>query len=394
MDSEKEQDTFHLSQEQIRTFCHDGVLVVDNVLTPSQVDTAQRGLSETLARNGVDTDHLDTTGGALQNLSSTNGSGGVLDLFYEDWKMKVATNDRLFSITTQLWESAFFHCGESRSKGDLLDEENNQFKWHPYGAFNCQRGYAYVDRIGFRLPTGLAQKLGAELESAAAGTKTKKKKVTPIQRSLTPHLDCCPENLYKEDANNQNSDNPTSKWRPIQCFVSLTDNLEPNTGGFEAAKGFHRGFDAWAASREPTKITRKSSRGGQPETVNFQAPCVGEYTHMRPKEDRDVMDRIEHIPVRAGSAVFWDNRIPHANAYRHDGNIPRSVVYCSFLPDVPINKKYAAEQLENWKQGRRPTDQWINPDENGDQIEPTDNLQEKFDALSPLGRQLLAIDPW
>jgi hypothetical protein len=389
MDSEKDQDPFRLSEEQIRTFCHDGVLVVDHVLTPSQVDAAQQGLSETLARHGVDTDHLNTTGCALQNLSSTNGSGGVLDLFYEDWKMKVATNPRLFSITTQLWESAYCHSGETK---DDIQNGDNQFKWHPYGVFDCHKGFAYIDRIGFRLPTGLAQQLGAELENDGDGTQKKKKKVTPIQRSLTPHLDCCPENLYKEDANSNN--NPKSKWRPIQCFVSLTDNLEANTGGFEAAKGFHRCFDAWAAGREPTNITRKSSSGGQPETVSFPAPCVGEYTHMRPKEDRDVFDRIEHIPVRAGSAVFWDNRIPHANAYRHDGNIPRCAVYCSFLPDLPINRKYATDQLENWKEGRRPTDQWINPDGNDDQSEPTDNLQEKFDALTPLGRQLLAIDPW
>lgn len=391
MISEKDQDTFRLSQEQIHTFCHDGVLVVDSVLTPSQVEAAQRGLSETLARYGVDLDHLDTTGGALQNLSSTNGSGGVLDLFYEDWKMEVATNPRLWNITTKLWESAYNHCGEK--KGDLQDEDNKKSKWHPYGAFNCQHGYAYIDRIGFRLPTGLSQQLGAELENAAAGTRSKKKKVVPIQRSLTPHLDCCPENLYKEDADNSNN-LKKSKWRPIQCFVSLTDNLEASTGGFEAAKGFHRDFDAWAASREPTKITRKFGSGGQPETVSFSAPCVGEYTHMRPKEDKGVMDRVEHIPVRAGSAVFWDNRIPHANAYRHDGSIPRSVVYCSFLPDLPINRQYATQQLENWKQGQRPTDQWINPDDNDRQSEPTDDLQEKFDALTPLGRHLLAIDPW
>jgi hypothetical protein len=386
MNRGKEQDTFRLSPEQIRTFCHDGVLVVENVLTPSQLDAARKGLSETLARDGVDTEDLDNTGCALQKLSSTNGSGGVLDLFYDDWKMNVATNPRLFSITTQLWESAYFHCGEA--KDDLRDDDdNNQFKWHPYGAFNCQHGYAYIDRIGFRLPTELAQKLGAELEKEATGTSKKKKKIPAIQRSLTPHLDCCPENLFKEGVK-------SSKWRPIQCFVSLTDNLQGNTGGFEAAKGFHRCFDDWAASREPTTFLRKSS--GQPETVSFPAPCVGEYTHMRPKEDRDVMDRIEHIKVRAGSAVFWDNRIPHANAYRHDGNMPRCVVYCSFLPDVAINLKYATDQLENWKQGRLPTDQWINQDNNNDDDkgEPMDNLQGKFDTLTPLGRQLLALDSW
>jgi hypothetical protein len=35
---------------------------------------------------------------------------------------------------------------------------------------------------------------------------------------------------------------------------------------------------------------------------------VGEYTHLDPTLDRDIMGRITHIPVRAGSVVFWDNR--------------------------------------------------------------------------------------
>jgi hypothetical protein len=52
--------------------------------------------------------------------------------------------------------------------------------------------------------------------------------------------------------------------------------------------------------------------------------------------------------------------IPHANSYQHDGNIPRAVVYCSFLPDVPINRIYVKNQLDHWKAGWYPSgDQWI-----------------------------------
>ena len=58
---------------------------------------------------------------------------------------------------------------------------------------------------------------------------------------------------------------------------------------------------------------------------------MGEYTHIRPKEDVDIMKRIKHIPVKAGSAVFWDNRIPHANAYMNNSDHSRIVVYCSFF---------------------------------------------------------------
>jgi hypothetical protein len=127
MDSTNEHDTFRLSQEQIRSrWCSRAGPCIDAVTTRCR---PSRTLSETLAQHGVDTDHLHNTGGALHNLSSTNGSGRVLELFYDDWKMKVATNPRMFIMTTQLWESAYCHCGET--KEDLRDEDNNQFKWHP-----------------------------------------------------------------------------------------------------------------------------------------------------------------------------------------------------------------------------------------------------------------------
>jgi hypothetical protein len=54
-------------------------------------------------------------------------------------------------------------------------------------------------------------------------------------------------------------------------------------------------------------------------------------------------------------------RIPHANAYRHDGTEPRAVVYCSFLPDIPLNRTFVRKQLWNWRHGINPRDQWIRP---------------------------------
>ena len=389
-----------LNEEQIQAFLKDGVLVVDNILNPEQIQKALQGLSETLARNAnVDTTNLSTTGHAIQMLSSTNGSGGVLDLFYEDWKCEIATNPILFGATTQLWEATYCHCGETRE--DLL-QKDEVFRWHPFGPFDCHKGFCYIDRIGYRLPTELATQLGAELYANDTTTKKKKKKSLAIQRSLTPHLDCCPDRFFASDK---------SKWRPIQCFVSLSDTLEPNQGGFECVPGFHRNFHSWAETRPPTKqvIKHKQQIRGKrvvtEEEISFPAPCLGEYTHIRPVEDCDVMERVRHIPVKAGSAVFFDNRIPHANAYRHDGDSPRSVVYCSFLPDVPINVPYVSHQLSKWKRGEPPNDQWIG-DGTAPTIETTTNTEDgdvqqegHHDALNrtwltPLARKLMGVDPW
>jgi hypothetical protein len=113
-----------LTAEQLQTFLQDGVLVVENVLTKEELANAVSGLQETLATHQVDTENLSGTGHNLGHLSSTNGSGGVLDLFYDDWKIKVATNAKLFAITTELWEAAFCHHNEPKNQ-DLLGEEQH-----------------------------------------------------------------------------------------------------------------------------------------------------------------------------------------------------------------------------------------------------------------------------
>ena len=135
---------------------------------------------------------------------------------------------------------------------------------------------------------------------------------------------------------------------------------------------------------------------------------------MRPVQDANVMARVQHVPgVRAGSVVFWDNRLPHANAYRHDGTEPRVVVYCSLLPPIALNRAYAQRQLERWKQGLNPTDQWTGSDNkdsaNNNKQQPSNNettnnetsasksarkVQEPLARLPKLARQLLAAEEW
>jgi hypothetical protein len=182
-----------------------------------------------------------------------------------------------------------------------------------------------------------------------------------------------------------------------------------------ACPGLHAEFDDWVQRRLPSaaappktssnnKINNKNGRGaGQGmsggddtnscdkahsmaavATVAAEPPCVGHFTPIRPKEDKDILDRFEHIPCRAGDLVLWDYRIPHANSYRNDTQTAREVVYVGFLPDVPINRAYARIQLERMRAGKVPDDQWH---EHGDR-------QECSYSFSELGRKLMGIDPW
>jgi hypothetical protein len=230
----------------------------------------------------------------------------------------------------------------------------------------------YIDRIGFRIPTKVAENIGEQLLSSSHShdinenakemhdasskitTKKNKKKSRPIQRCLTPHFDCCPETYHK-------SISEGGKWRPIQCFVSLTDNIYPNTGGFEAVPGFHKEFHSWVQRGRRHIMKEDDNSPKQHQQPQHPRPCVGEYTHVHPMYDHDILSRIQHIPVKAGSVVFWDNRIPHGNSFRNDPisvvdndvdvnndnrfnndalsiSGARAVVYCSFLPDVQVNR--------------------------------------------------------
>eukprot|EP00571_Detonula_confervacea_P002050 CAMPEP_0172324350 /NCGR_PEP_ID=MMETSP1058-20130122/51144_1 /TAXON_ID=83371 /ORGANISM="Detonula confervacea, Strain CCMP 353" /LENGTH=469 /DNA_ID=CAMNT_0013040611 /DNA_START=290 /DNA_END=1696 /DNA_ORIENTATION=+ len=441
-----------LTPQQINTYLRDGILVVDNLLSCEEIANAQCGLVQTLKEEyGVDVHDLEGTGHKLVEASSTNGAGGVLDIFYPEWKMKIATNETLFRMTRQLWKEAYCHNGENIEEllesttlmdngfttglencaandedadaGKEIDSNSDAtFKWHPFGAFDCNKGYMYIDRIGYRIPTKLAVSIGKQLNNNMPQSiqqqkssnaknqklvqKKKKSKPRPIQRSLTPHFDCCPEKYH--DTNNKN------KWRPIQCFVSLTDNLQPNTGGFEGVPGFHREFRSWVENGRQFS----SSPGDDGDDLSPQQPhpqqCVGEYTHLSPSFDRDIMQRMQHIPVRAGSVVFWDNRIPHGNSYRNDPPVngisnddyggttftdvlgtsgSRAVVYCSFLPDVQVNRSFVQRQLDDWKIQRAPRvgDRWIRQEDNSDAADPDGTIREEQVNLSELGKRLIGL---
>jgi len=288
----------------------------------------------------------------------------------------LATDEKLLSIISQLWRVGF-HTGQ----GEGSESPETDFRHHPFGSFNPKHAYAYIDRVGYRIPTHLSERIGQEIAQGSE-EHCRMKRPRPLQRSLTPHLDCCPHSM--------NNVENVSKWRPLQSFVSLTDNLQANTGGFEAALGFHRQFAKWSQQRPPSLQGKKDN----PVIIQGNGLCKGAFTPIRPVEDREVIQQIQHVPCRAGSFVVWDNRIPHANARRNeDLNQVRQVVYVSFLPaDVGVNQRYAQRQLQDYINGFIPTDQWVEFDKVAGH--PKDPDKDELYNFSPLGRTLMGIDPW
>jgi hypothetical protein len=333
-----------LSQEQIQCFQRDGVLVISNLFSYKEIQSLRSSFHQTLLEDyQVNIDDLAATAANLRRLSSTGGAGGILDHFISDWKLNLHQDERIFAIYSQLWQHTWANPNPTSSYQ------------HPFGGFNPRQGYIYLDRLCFRLP---------ELYSRPIGCLSKKH---AIQRSLTPHLDCCPDSLF----DNPNKEYP--KWRPIQGFLALTDSLHPNEGGFEACLGHHLSFDTWARARRPS-----------PGMTH--APCVGEFSPIRPGEDQEILDRFQAIPCKAGDLVCWDYRIPHANARYNNAAYPREVVYLSYLPAIDRNHSFAFEQLRRYRAGLSPIDMWIE--------EPALEATTISYGFSELGRKLMAIDPW
>lgn len=189
-------------------------------------------------------------------------------------------------------------------------------------------------------------------------------------------MDCCPASFFEPLQGGK----LVSKWRPLQCFIALTDTNEPEQGGFEAAKGFHNKFEAWAAESS----IREGGTG--------HAACVGEFTPIRPREDSDILASFAHVPCCAGDLVVWDNKIPHANSRANNLDRAREVVYLGYLPDVPLNREYASKQLKRFARGDPPDDQWIHrkDDEGGG---PASKRLPEYE-FSQLGRRLMGADSW
>lgn len=88
-----------ISAEQLQHFIEHGYVVIPSVLTSEEITDARRGLHDMLRDAGVDVNDLASTAPNIAKLSSTAGSGGVLDVFYGSWKLKVRSHKQESSLT-------------------------------------------------------------------------------------------------------------------------------------------------------------------------------------------------------------------------------------------------------------------------------------------------------
>ena len=313
-----------LPQSTIESFLLKGMCVVP-LLSPGECANLLSEINEIITHRTHFVPHCgppctlshlhDLNRSICSRLSSTNGAGGVMDVHYDPALDKIRTDQRIFSIISKLWQSSY---GQSREGFELPPEVRK--------AFEFDKGYCTCDRICYRVPDDISNLRG------------RKKRVT---RCLTPHLDCCPDTIYSGvldsgDGAAGGEGPPCRMWRPLQCFLCLTDSVEPDTGGFECASGYHRTFHQWKETRN----------GGGVGSGGGGTACKGPFSSVR---DKKICEDIQHVDVAAGSLVIWDEKVPHSTALKHLGKDARVVIYLGFLPYGGCNKAWKEWERKCWE---------------------------------------------
>ena len=96
--------------------------------------------------------------------------------------------------------------------------------------------------------------------------------------------------------------------RKLQAILALVDCREED-GGFHAVPGFQHHIATWA--KQNHHLCLSANRMGDPTTV--QIP-----------EDDPIRAFVQRMPIRQGSLLVWDSRLPHGN-YPNNSNRMRIV---------------------------------------------------------------------
>jgi len=96
-----------LDPKYIEEFVLNGIVVIPSIITPDLVEKTMRELEAFLLDQGCNPNNLEGTASTLSKLSSTNGSGGVLDVYYEAWKLRLNENPNIVGAVQSLWKHTY-----------------------------------------------------------------------------------------------------------------------------------------------------------------------------------------------------------------------------------------------------------------------------------------------
>ena len=151
------------SEDQVNDFLNSVVFVVTKVFSNEELVRYRSALIRTLSQRGVDIACLVECAKATHALSSTNGSGGVLDEFYEDWKMELAKSRSEWR--RRCWRRHTAMTAKTK------EQAGGRSAWHLYRPFNPKEVFAYLNWIGFCVLAEVSEWLGERIHGRAPRRK-------------------------------------------------------------------------------------------------------------------------------------------------------------------------------------------------------------------------------
>jgi hypothetical protein len=286
-----------LTPKHLEDFYRDGVIVIENILTTEEVNIARNGLHSQLLPYGINHNEILDGRKKLDPIFGARLKSPAAEFFYAKWKLlDIQLNQNVYQSFNELLTKTYF-TGTTNGFVHSMGKSDSML--------------AYIDRVCWRLPDHIRSEGGLDL-----------------------HLDRNPIDPYLLRSKN----GCLTKWRPIQAFVTLTDQYGGESGGLRVIKGFHHKIDEYFNDRVDS-----SDLG-----------TGGEFYRMGGKSHVSLQKECQPIDAPAGSLVCWDNRLPHATCQKLTSHDSREVVYLSYLPNIELNKQYARKQWLAIKNNRIP----------------------------------------
>ena len=157
---------------------------------------------------------------------------------------------------------------------------------------------------------------------------------------------------------------PETKPQNVQGVLALSDQIDPEMGGFQCIPWLFRNYDSWKLSQS------KERDRFQPNT-------------------KDLKKYIIKVPLEAGDLLIFNSLEPHGIRPNNSIDKVRIAQYISMMPADEKNLSLKEWRINSWKNR-------VAPEGHAFPGDPRNWEQTKYNKakLSPLGEKLLGLDSW
>ncbi|MGI9541192.1 MAG: phytanoyl-CoA dioxygenase family protein [Flavobacteriaceae bacterium] len=147
-------------------------------------------------------------------------------------------------------------------------------------------------------------------------------------------------------------------------MIALSDQTDPNTGGFQCVPWLYQNHDTWKKT--------------QPEDRNRFQPDI-----------KGLEDKIEKVALEAGDLLIFNSLLAHGIRPNLSKDKVRIAQYISMMPAEEDNEALKTWRVNSWKNR-------IAPEGYAFPGDPRNWEQTKYKqaVLNPLGEKLLGLKKW